>query len=121
MDVTGVFGYSDEDGTEAATFPDKHDDDEIAARVQHVTDLVGELNAQRAEERVGAVVEVLVEEIDDDGEGPAVVGRAAHQGPEVDGTTRLESYDGQVGDLVRATVVAAEGVDLVAVPLEGTR
>lgn len=118
MDVTGVFGYSDEDGTEAATFTDKHDDDEIAARVQHVTDLVGELNAQRAEERVGAVVEVLVEEVDDDGEH---VGRAAHQGPEVDGTTRLESYDGRVGDLVRATVVAAEGVDLVAVPLEGSR
>lgn len=119
MDVTGVFGYSDEDGTEAATFTDKHDDDEIAARVQHVTDLVGELNAQRAEERVGAVVEVLVEEIDH--ETSDHVGRAAHQGPEVDGTTRLESYAGQVGDLVRATVVAAEGVDLVAVPLEGDR
>lgn len=122
MDVTGVFGYSDEDGTEAATFTDKHDDDEIAARVQHVTDLVGELNAQRAEERVGAVVEVLVEEIDQETGGAGEhVGRAAHQGPEVDGTTRLESYDGRVGDLVRATVVAAEGVDLVAVPLEGTR
>lgn len=118
MDVTGVFGYSDEDGTEAAGFTDKHDDDEIAARVQHVTELVDELNAQRAEERVGSVVEVLVEEVDDDGER---VGRAAHQGPEVDGTTRLTSYGGRVGDLVPATVVAAEGVDLVAVPLEGLR
>src|SRR5262249_17008925 len=35
MDVTGVFGYSDEDGTEAASFTDKLDDDEVRARVAH--------------------------------------------------------------------------------------
>ena len=110
MDVTGVFGYSDEDGTEAAGFDDKLDDDEVRARVAHVTGLVEELTAQRAEERVGESVDVLVESVDGD-----VVGRAAHQGPEVDGTTTLR--DGAhlaVGDLVRATVVASEGVDLVA-------
>ena len=37
MDVTGVFGYSDEDGTEAAGFDDKLDEDEVRARVAHVT------------------------------------------------------------------------------------
>ena len=39
MDVTGVFGYSDEDGTEAAAFVDdiKLDEDEIRARTEHVT------------------------------------------------------------------------------------
>ncbi len=118
LDVTGVFGYSDEDGTEAASYDDKHDDDEIAARVRHVTDLVAELTAQRAEERIGSTVEVLVEEIDEDG---AAEGRAAQQGPEVDGTTRIERADGlQVGDLVRAVVVATDGVDLVA-RTEGNR
>ena len=61
MDVTGVFGYSDEDGTEAAGFDDKHDDDEVRARVAHVSGLVEELTAQRAEERIGETVEVLVE------------------------------------------------------------
>ena len=65
MDVTGVFGYSDEDGTEAASYDDKLDDDEIAARVRHVTDLVEQLNGQRAEERIGEEVEVLVESLED--------------------------------------------------------
>ena len=110
MDVTGVFGYSDEDGTEAASYDDKLDADEIAARVRHVTDLVEELNAQRAEERIGEEVEILVESLDD-GE---IVGRAAHQGPEVDGSTYLVGSLATVGDLVRATVVETEGVDLVA-------
>jgi ribosomal protein S12 methylthiotransferase len=85
MDVTGVFGYSDEDGTEAATYDGKLDEDEVRARAEHVTGLVEELNSQRAEERIGEVVEVLVESTAD-GE---VVGRAAHQGPEVDGSTYL--------------------------------
>ena len=66
MDVTGVFGYSDEDGTEAAGFDDKHDDDEVRARVAHVSGLVEELTARRAEERIGETVEVLVESLDDD-------------------------------------------------------
>ena len=63
MDVTGVFGYSDEDGTEAATYDGKLDDDEIRARVEHVTGLVEELTSQRAEERIGETVEVLVEDV----------------------------------------------------------
>ena len=116
MDVTGVFGYSDEDGTEAAGFDDKHDDDEVRARVAHVSGLVEELTARRAEERIGETVEVLVESLDD--EVGEVVGRAAHQGPEVDGTTSLLAAGHvAVGDLVTATVVASDGVDLVARPV----
>ena len=65
LDVTGVFGYSDEDGTEAAAYDDKLDDDEVWARAQHVTSLVEELNAQRAEERIGETVSVLIESVDD--------------------------------------------------------
>ena len=113
MDVTGVFGYSDEDGTEAAAFDAdlKLDEDEIRARTEHVTTLVEELNAQRAEERVGEVVSVLVESVGDDG----VEGRAAHQGPEVDGTTLLTGATGaRIGDLLTATVEATDGVDLIA-------
>lgn len=113
MDVTGVFGYSDEDGTEAAGFTDKLDEDEVWARAQHVTALVEELNAQRAEERIGEQVEVLVESLEPTG----AEGRAAFQGPEVDGTTRLEgSRTYAVGDLVAAVVVGTDGVDLVASP-----
>jgi ribosomal protein S12 methylthiotransferase len=112
LDVTGVFGYSDEDGTEAAGLEGKHDDDEIRARVERVTDLVEQLTADRAEERVGERVEVLVESVEDG----VAEGRADHQGPEVDGTTRLTGSSYAVGDLVPAVVVTAEGADLVAEP-----
>jgi ribosomal protein S12 methylthiotransferase len=117
LDVTGVFGYSDEDGTEAAGLPDKLDDDEIRARVEHVTDLVEQLTSERAEDRIGEGVVVLVESVSDGPDGRWAEGRADHQGPEVDGTTRLESGDHAVGDLVSAVVVASEGADLVAAPV----
>ena len=112
LDVVGVFGYSDEDGTEAATYDDKLDADEVLARTARVADLVEELTSQRAEERVGEEVVVLVEEVSD-GE---VVGRTEAQGPEVDGTTSLVGSDARVGDLVPAVVVKSDGVDLVASP-----
>ncbi|GAA4824300.1 30S ribosomal protein S12 methylthiotransferase RimO [Nocardioides caeni] len=121
LDVTGVFGYSDEDGTEAETFDGKLDEDEIFARVQHLTDLVGELTSERAAERVGSVVEVLVEEIDPDETGDGTVeGRAAQQGPEVDGTTRVVGVPGaRIGDMIRAVVIDTDGVDLIAEPAGG--
>jgi ribosomal protein S12 methylthiotransferase len=114
MDVTGVFGYSDEDGTEAASYDDKLDDDEIRTRAEHVTALVEELTSQRADERIGEQVEVLVERAEDAGEGQRIEGRGAHQGPEVDGSTFLLDSTARVGDLVRAVVVGAEGADLLA-------
>ena len=121
LDVTGVFGYSDEDGTEAETMEGKLDDDEIRARVEQVTDLVEQLTSERAEDRVGEEVVVLVESVTDG----VAEGRSDHQGPEVDGTTRLTGDGGHaVGDLVAAVVTGSEGADLVATPLrtdQGTR
>jgi ribosomal protein S12 methylthiotransferase len=113
LDVVGVFGYSDEDGTEAASYDDKLDEDEVLARTARVSDLVEELTSQRAEERIDEEVVVLVEDISDGD----VVGRAAHQGPDVDGATYLDRPGARVGDLVRAVVRKSDGVDLVATPL----
>jgi tRNA A37 methylthiotransferase MiaB len=117
LDAIGVFGYSDEDGTEAASYGGKLDEDAIAERVEHLSGLADELTAQRAEERIGERVEVLLETFE---EG-AAEGHAACQGPEVDGSTTLTAVpDGaQVGDMIEAVVVATEGVDLVATPAEG--
>ncbi|BCJ72900.1 ribosomal protein S12 methylthiotransferase RimO [Catellatospora sp. IY07-71] len=121
LDAIGVFDYSDEDGTEAATMDGKIGAATIRRRYDRMLSLVEELCAQRAEERLGSLVDVLVDTVDENG----VEGRAAHQAPEVDGSTTLVSGDGGVdltalhpGDLVRARVTGTEGVDLVAVPVE---
>ncbi|TBO58465.1 30S ribosomal protein S12 methylthiotransferase RimO [Streptomyces kasugaensis] len=112
LDAIGIFGYSDEDGTEAASYADKVDPEVVAERLARVSWLAEELTAQRAEERVGESVRVLVDRIDEE-EG--VVGRAAHQAPETDGVTLLSTGRELVpGRMVEAKVVASEGVDLVA-------
>ncbi|MFF2927801.1 30S ribosomal protein S12 methylthiotransferase RimO [Streptomyces celluloflavus] len=112
LDAIGIFGYSDEDGTEAASYADKVDPEVVAERLARVSWLAEELTAQRAEERVGESVRVLVDRIDEE-EG--VVGRAAHQAPETDGVTLLSTgRELAPGRMVEAKVVASEGVDLVA-------
>ncbi|MER7365221.1 30S ribosomal protein S12 methylthiotransferase RimO [Nonomuraea wenchangensis] len=111
LDVIGVFGYSDEDGTEAADLPGKLAQEVIDERVRVLTELAEELTAQRAEERIGTEVDVLIE--DDLGDG-GYEGRAAHQGPEVDGSVTVQGIGLVKGQVVRAVVVDAEGVDLIA-------
>jgi hypothetical protein len=61
---------------------------------------------------------VLVESVDDSDGSREVVGRAAHQGPDVDGVTLLVDSGARVGDLVRAEVVGTEGADLIAKGLQ---
>ncbi|HLX47562.1 MAG TPA: 30S ribosomal protein S12 methylthiotransferase RimO [Streptosporangiaceae bacterium] len=112
LDAIGIFGYSDEDGTEAASLPGKVDPAEIARRVEDVTALADELMSQRSADRIGQVSDVLLERRLSTGR---YEGRAAHQAPEVDGTTIVRDCTGRrAGDLVRATFAAAEGADLVA-------
>jgi MiaB/RimO family radical SAM methylthiotransferase len=114
LDAIGVFGYSSEDGTEAASLPGQLPEDEVASRVEELAGLADELMAQRAADRVGEIADVL---IDEDLGGGRYLGRAAHQAPEVDGTTELV-VSGEPGlapgDLVRVRVTGSDGVDLVA-------
>lgn len=117
LDAIGVFGYSDEDGTEAATYEDKLDPEVVAERLERVSRLAEELTAQRAEERLGETMEVLVDRVDEE---DGVIGRAAHQAPETDGQVMIRTERTFApGSMVVAKVVATEGVDLVAEPLGG--
>ncbi|MCU1592828.1 MAG: hypothetical protein JWO12_220 [Frankiales bacterium] len=111
LDAIGVFGYSDEDGTEAEGLPDHLPQEVVDARVQRLTALAEELTSQRAEERIDEVLEVLVESVEDG----ISEGRALHQAPEVDGSTTVRGVF-PIGAVVRVRVVASAGVDLVGVP-----
>jgi ribosomal protein S12 methylthiotransferase len=112
LDAIGVFGYSDEDKTEALTLEDKVDQDVINSRVELLSKLVDEFLMQRAEERIGEHVRVLIEDEE------SQEGRAEHQGPEVDGSTFVKGRAKfKVGEYVDAIVTEVSGVDLIAVPL----
>lgn len=116
LDAVGVFGYSDEEGTEGATLPDKVAPELIDERVDRLATLVDEVSAQRAADRLGERTRVLVEAVAD----RTISGRSVHQGPETDGSTTLASngHDLITGDVVWGKVTASDGVDLV-VELEG--
>lgn len=117
LDAVGVFGYSDEEGTEGARLPGKVDPAEIDERVDRLASLVEEVSADRASERVGERTQVLVEAIGPDGTRS---GRSVHQGPETDGGTTLGGADNDLvtGALAWGTVTATDGVDMI-VELEG--
>ncbi|MGL5817965.1 MAG: 30S ribosomal protein S12 methylthiotransferase RimO [Phycicoccus sp.] len=116
LDVVGVFGYSDEDGTEAEGLDGHLPAQVVAERVERMTSLVEELTAQRARDRVGEPAVVLVEEYDED-DATVAVGRAEHQGPEVDGVCLVRAparvSPPEVGAFVDGVVVDAVGADLV--------
>ena len=108
------------------------DDGWVSIEVQHLLTLVERtqfdtiyhehfqyytvLTAQRALDRVGERVVVLVEEHDDD-DPTVAVGRAEHQGPDVDGVCLVRAGAvgvlPVVGSFVEGTLVDALGVDLV--------
>lgn len=108
LDAVGVFGYSDEEGTEGAALDGKLSEDEIADRAGEIASVVDHLIDARAASRVGEDVLVLIEEHDG-------IGRASHQGPEVDGTTQVAG-DYPIGTIVRGHITETEGVDLLVEP-----
>jgi ribosomal protein S12 methylthiotransferase RimO len=111
LDAVGVFGYSDEDKTEALDLADKVDAEVIAQRVETLSALADEMVSLRAQARIGENVRVLIEDAE------LQEGRAAHQGPEVDGTTTFIGTNFAVGQYVDAVVIDSMGADLVAKPL----
>lgn len=111
LDAVGVFAYSDEDGTAAVDLPDHLPEHELQARFEAVSKVALRVSESSALRRIGQSVTVLIEE-------PGNLGRAEHQGPEVDGNTTIVSeQEFKVGDFITAVVTATDGVDLLAKPV----
>ena len=111
LDAVGIFGYSDEDNTEALNIDGKIDAEVIAQRLETLSSLADEMVSLRAAARIGEKVRVLIED------AQLQEGRAAHQGPEVDGSTTFIGTDFKVGQYVDAVIIDSMGADLVAQPL----
>jgi MiaB/RimO family radical SAM methylthiotransferase len=106
LDAVGVFGYSDEEGTEALGLPDKVEQSQIADRVARLTVISRKAMDDRAAERVGSEIEVIVKH-------PGR-GWAAHQAPAVDGFVTLTGNSAEAGDVLRARVTGQDGANLIA-------
>lgn len=110
LDAVGIFGYSDEDNTEALNLAEKIDADLIHQRVEALSSISDNLVSDRANQRLGEEVLVLIEDAE------LQEGRAAHQGPEVDGSTSFIGTNYVVGEYVLGLVVDSLGADLIAEP-----
>ena len=112
LDFLGVFGYSDEDGTEGEGLNAHLDQAEVEARREMLTDVANLVCESRSAERVGERTVVLVEETDADGAS----GRAPHQGPETDGVVELPGADLRIGQFIEVEFIDATGIDMVGEP-----
>ncbi|MDO8987572.1 MAG: 30S ribosomal protein S12 methylthiotransferase RimO [Coriobacteriia bacterium] len=110
FDYVGVFPYSPEDGTVAATLPGLLAKRTRIARAQRLRDAADGVGVEAAAARVGSVVEVLSEGVDEEG---VPVGRWRGQAPEVDGIVLLDR-EVDPGCIVSARVVDTLGYDLEA-------
>lgn len=99
FDYVGVFPYSREEGTRAASLPDQVDEDEKNDRAQRLRDIADAVCCPRIAARIGRTMDVLVEGVEEDGQ---LFGRAMCQAPEVDGVTYLDG--GEPGEIRPVTI-----------------
>ncbi|GAB4222456.1 MAG: 30S ribosomal protein S12 methylthiotransferase RimO [Acidobacteriota bacterium] len=120
FDAVGVFAYSHEDGTPAASLDDDVPPEVKDERRTQLEEIAAATSAERQRRRVGRMLDVLVEQVPGpDGPGTAL-GRWAGQAPEVDGHVLLEGFaDARPGTLVRAGIVDGGPFELVGRPAGG--
>jgi ribosomal protein S12 methylthiotransferase len=121
IDRAGCFAYSPVEGATANAIEGQVPQEIREARRARFMAVAEEVSAARLARRIGATMQVLVDK------APALgrkggVGRSYADAPEIDGTVRLlppekASKTLKVGEFTRARIVAAEGHDLVALPI----
>jgi len=111
LDRVGCFKYEAVDGAPANELPGAVPEDVKQDRWERFMETQQVISAERLQRKVGSTIEVLIDEVDDEG----AIGRSSADAPEIDGNVFLDGEFGlQPGDLVKARVVEAEEYDLVA-------
>lgn len=117
IDHAGCFAYSPVEGATANELPNPVPDAVRAERQARFMAVAEEVSVAKLQRRVGATMQVLVDQAVSLGKKGGV-GRSYADAPEIDGTVRLlppekASKTYKVGDFVKARIVGAEGHDLV--------
>jgi len=111
LDRVGCFAYSPVEGAAANALPGMLPEEVREERRARLMELQADISAERLERRIGRTIEVLVDEVDDEG----AVARSWADAPEIDGLVHVT--DGQaleVGDLTRVVVTDSDTHDLYA-------
>ena len=107
----GVFPYSKEEGTEAAEMKPQVRSDVKQRRAETIMRRQVDISLECNRKKIGRVLEVLVEEIDEDG---SYIGRTRYDAPEIDNSVIFTSDKGiNVGEIVNVEITDAFDYDLV--------
>lgn len=111
LDRVGVFEYSQEENTPAASFENQISSDVKQQRRNELMALQSEISAELNRKKVGSVTEAIVEDYDD--ENLCYVGRTAFDTPEVDGAAYIYSTEElNAGDIVKIKIVSSGEYDV---------
>ncbi len=117
----GVFTYSIEEDTPAAKLPNRVDPEVAAARRDELMAIQQEIAFDWYKSRVGTIEQVIIDSGVPDQPG-AWIGRTTSEAPDIDGILYVSGANDEdaikVGDIVRCEIVATEGYDLIAAPLD---
>lgn len=114
LDRVGCFKYSPVDGAKANDLPDHVPEDIQQQRWERFMEAQQAISARRLQRKVGQTLEVLIDEVDEEG----AIGRSYADAPEIDGNVFINDIESvealglQPGDMVEVTIEHADEYDL---------
>jgi ribosomal protein S12 methylthiotransferase len=117
FDRLGVFAYSHEDDTHAASLTDDISDEEKQSRVAEIMELQAGISFELNQEKVGKVFKCIF----DREEGGYYIGRTQYDSPDVDNEVLVASDQHfiNLGHFIEVKITEASDFDLVGEVVEG--
>ncbi|MCG8382463.1 MAG: 30S ribosomal protein S12 methylthiotransferase RimO [Gammaproteobacteria bacterium] len=114
LDRVGCFTYSAVDGAQANQLPDPVSEEVKQERYARFMEVQAAISAQRLQEKVGSQMQILIDEVDEQG----AIGRSYADAPEIDGKVFLDGLtQTSPGSWVDCEIDAAGDYDLWGKPL----
>lgn len=111
LDRVGCFKYSPVEGARANDLPDPVPEAVKDERYHRFMELQSKISAQRLQDKVGRVMQVLVDEVRED----VVIARSMADAPEIDGLVFIENANSlKPGQFVQVKITASDEYDLFA-------
>ena len=111
LDRVGCFKFSPVEGAPATEMADQVPEEVKEERFHRFMQLQQEISAERLKQKIGRTLDVIVDEIDDEG----IIGRTKADAPEVDGLVYIENLSGtpvKVGEFIKVTITHSDEYDL---------
>jgi ribosomal protein S12 methylthiotransferase len=110
IERAGCFKYENVTGAVSAALPGHVPEEVKEERWHRFMAVQSEIANARAQAMIGHTIDVIIDEVDEDG----AVGRSKADAPEIDGSVFIDDTNLTPGDIVKAKVHAGEQVDLWA-------